>query len=426
MRPTHTALVAALIAGAVLSGPASAQSSPEFKFSGFGTVAAVNSSQKNADFTTSVLKPNGAGYSRSVSFDPDSKLGGQVSATLTDKLTGVVQVVTQQQHDNSYTPQIEWANLKYALTPEVSVRLGRVALPAFMISDTRLVGYANPWVRTPVEVYGTLPLTSNDGIDASYRTTIAGANNTLQAFYGKAVAKLVGGGEAKGKQSWGFNDSVEMGSLQLRAGYSYGKVDITGAEINALFNGLSRFAAGAAAVPDPAFQAVATQANALVDKYKLDGMKWSWLTLGANYDPGDWFVMGEFVKVKGDSVLSDNRSFYVSGGYRFGSFTPYVSYAKTKSDVPTEGISTAGATPLAANAAGLSAGLNAILKAFGPQQNTLSAGVRWDFMRNMALKLQYDRLSLGENSAGSLTNVQPGFVPGGKVNLVSVAVDFVF
>jgi hypothetical protein len=61
-----------------------------------------------------------------------------------------------------------------------------------------------------------------------------------------------------------------------------------------------------------------------------------------------------------------------------------------------------------------------------PRQNTFSAGVRWDFYKNAALKLQYDRVDIDPGSRGTFGNVQPGFQPGGQVQLFSAAVDFVF
>jgi hypothetical protein len=61
-----------------------------------------------------------------------------------------------------------------------------------------------------------------------------------------------------------------------------------------------------------------------------------------------------------------------------------------------------------------------------PVQSTLSIGGRWDFMRNAALKLQYDHTRIGVGSSGVLTNLQPGFQSGGKVNVISATIDFVF
>jgi opacity protein-like surface antigen len=59
-------------------------------------------------------------------------------------------------------------------------------------------------------------------------------------------------------------------------------------------------------------------------------------------------------------------------------------------------------------------------------QHTVGVGLRWDFMKNVALKLQYDRLHADDGSHGLLANVQPGFDPARAINLASVALDFVF
>jgi hypothetical protein len=42
------------------------------------------------------------------------------------------------------------------------------------------------------------------------------------------------------------------------------------------------------------------------------------------------------------------------------------------------------------------------------------------------LKAQWDHVRVGENSVGMFTNFQPGFRPGGRVNIFSVALDVVF
>jgi len=52
--------------------------------------------------------------------------------------------------------------------------------------------------------------------------------------------------------------------------------------------------------------------------------------------------------------------------------------------------------------------------------------VRWDFLPDYALKLQYERLRPTGGSSGTLINVQPGFVSGHPLHVVSLALDFVF
>jgi hypothetical protein len=112
-------------------------------------------------------------------------LGAQVTARLTERWSAVLQVVSEQDPGHTYRPEVEWANVKYQATPDLSVRIGRTVLPVLMLADIRRVGYANPWVRPPVEVYSLVPVTSNDGVDASYRTN-AGAASQHTPDHGRA------------------------------------------------------------------------------------------------------------------------------------------------------------------------------------------------------------------------------------------------
>lgn len=131
---------------------------PRFMFDGFGTLGLVHSGEQEADFVANPLRSDGAGFTREWSSEVDSRLGLQLTAALTKKLTAVVQVIVEQRHDDHYQPTLEWANLKYSFTEDFSVRFGRTALPTFASSDFRKVGYASPWVRPPVELYSLVPI----------------------------------------------------------------------------------------------------------------------------------------------------------------------------------------------------------------------------------------------------------------------------
>lgn len=389
------------LAGAMslaLAGMAHAQDSGfSYKLSGFGTVAVAHTDEDQADFTGSVFHPNGVGATRSTSGNPDSKLGAQLNVVFNERLSGVVQVVSQYQYDASYRPQIEWANVKYKPTADISLRVGRIALPAYLMSESRLVGYAHTWARPPQEAYSILPITSNDGVDASYRHALAGGQNTVQAYYGTNTVKISGGGKAKAKQSWGINDTFELGSLTLRGAYSFLKEDLSVDSLAPLYAGM-----------------VALGETDMLEKYNLSNMKTATIALGAMYDPGDWFVMSEFVEYKGDSLLSDNRAWYVAGGYRFGKFTPYAIHSRMKAKIEDE-----------TNGGFLNGGINTTLYQVNPTQKTTAVGLRYDAMKNVAVKLQYDRLTTGSRSNGRL-KPQAGYVQGSSLNLVTLGLDFVF
>ncbi len=110
----------ALLATALYAAGASADDfeAPMFSFSGFGTLGVVHSSEDQADFTSSIFKPDGAGYSHDWSADVDSLIGGQVTPISPQKLSAVLQVIAEQNYDNTYRPHVEWANIEYQFTPE--------------------------------------------------------------------------------------------------------------------------------------------------------------------------------------------------------------------------------------------------------------------------------------------------------------------
>ena len=393
--PRRRLIVATVISA--MGSAAFADEGPSFKLTGFGTIAAVHSSDSGSDFVGSLFQPNGAGHTSAWSFNPDSKLGGQVNAVLNNEVAGVVQVVAQHRYDNSYIPQIEWANLTYQLSPELRLRAGRIAAPSFLLSESRFVGYANSAVRPPTEVYGLLPITSNDGADATWRRELAGANNTAQVYVGRSKVHLSGGAASESKLSWGLNDTVEMGALTLRAGYNSLELNLTSPSLTPLLDAIRGM--GMAQI---------------ADKYKLTNMNLSVTSLAASYDPGDWFLTGEFAKLKGAGFLSDATSWSGSAGYRFGSLTPFAAYASTKGQIKPE----TGAGPM-------SAPLTSILYGFTPTQNTASVGMRWDAMKNLALKAQYDSVNIGSSSSGRFMTFA-GVTPSKHPKLITLAADFVF
>jgi hypothetical protein len=398
---THIALLATALYAAGVSADDFA--APMFSFSGFGTLGVVHSSERQADFVYSILKPDGAGYSHVWSPDVDSLIGAQVTANPTSQLSAVLQVISEQNYDHTYRPHVEWVNIKYKFTPDFSVRAGRTLLPTFLLSDTRKVAYTYPWVRPPLEVYRLSPTTASDGVDVSYQMHTGDITSILQAHYGKSDNHLPNdAGDIKARQSWGLAYSGEYYATTLHIGYETTHATLDG--LKPIFD---------------AFRQFGPEGIALADKYDVDNKVISVITIGARYDPGRWFVMGEAAHLVTHSVFGKGVGWYVSGGYRFGKFTPYLIYSQAKAD----NLSDPGLAAPAA--AGLNAALNSLLST-KPVQNTLSIGGRWDFAKNAALKLQYDHTRIGTGSSGVLSNLQPRYQSGGSFSLINAMIDFVF
>ncbi|WP_313032738.1 hypothetical protein [Massilia alkalitolerans] len=69
------AAVGRAVAATGEAAAADAAAAPAWKFSGFGTLGAVYASVRNADFSSTILRANGAGRSEAWSPDVDSRLG---------------------------------------------------------------------------------------------------------------------------------------------------------------------------------------------------------------------------------------------------------------------------------------------------------------------------------------------------------------
>jgi hypothetical protein len=399
--------------GLLLGGAACAQDGKEtgWTLSGFGTIGAVHSSERNADYTSSVLKADGAGATRRWSANVDSRLGAQLDYRLDRRWSAVLQVVSEQGLDNSYRPRVEWANVKYQATPELALRFGRIALPMFLSADYRKVGYAYPWVRPPVEGYGALPFTSSNGVDATLRWSAGPLRNAAQLFYGRDHVSLTAPLSAHARRIVGISNSTDWGALSVRA-------NLIGAEVTTDI-GAALFDAFAAEGPAGA---------AIAHRYEIDHKHARVASIGLNYDPGNWFLMLEASRSHTESLLGATRSVYASAGVRLEAFTPYLSVSRVRATSQTrdDGLATDGLAPAAAARIGqLNGGLNLLLATI-PQQTTAAAGVRWDLAANAALKLQYDRVTPQRGSRGTMINLTPAFRSGQTAHVASVALDFVY
>lgn len=390
MRARTTPLCLALLLAVPFAANAQDDDSM-FSFSGFGTVGVVHNSEDQADFATD-FAPDGVGHSDSWSANPDSRLGLQLDARFTERFSAVVQVLSEYDYESSHAPNLTLAHVKYAFSPALSVRVGRLAPPMFMLSDYRKVGYAMPWLRPPVEVYNTA--IELDGGELMYRFNAGASAVTLQLLAGEADE-----GTMKLDDIVGLVGRVEFGNSTVFAGYNKAKISLA---------------------PNPGLEALLGLYQPgfpeLAARFRLADNDVTFSSLGYAYDPGTWFLRAEVTRLgTDDGMVAATTNMYASAGRRIGAFTPYLTLGKVELDSPS---SLGALDPIGV--------ANSILASGDSSRNSLSVGTRWDFRENFALKLEASHVRADAGSHGGLTNLQPGFVHGGSYNLLSAAVDFVF
>lgn len=345
-----------------------------FKFGGFGSLGVSHSSMNQGDYVLDSSMPKGAGRSSDWSASNNTRVTMHVTANFTPRVSAIFQVDSEYRSDGSYRPEIEWLNVKYAFTPNFYMRVGRTALPTFMDSENRDVGYSYVWVNPPVDLYHQLSIPNSDGVDVVYRSEIGEAGNTLKCIYGSNTERSPNS-VSTSKDMWGVFDTFEYGSATFHVSY---------------------------------------QERQSSNKNLATGVTSAWrsnsdLSVGASYDPGEWFVMSEWIQRRSSTKV---HAMYVSAGYRVNKYTPYFLYSQNS---PGSFIS----DPSTLSAA-------AIVRA-NRSQSTTGLGVRWDFMRNLDFKVEYDQVRLSNNSNGYLINVPTGVtLYGSKFHVISAVVDFLF
>ncbi|MES2016382.1 MAG: hypothetical protein V4484_07785 [Pseudomonadota bacterium] len=393
--PPRSSYLFALLAACAVT--CHAAEGPTMTISGFGTVALTATNNDDAEFA----RPNQAkGVGNNWGTGPDSNFGVQGTAKFSDSFSTTVQGLVRKNATDNFGAELTMAFMKYKMNDDFSFRLGRIGTPIYMISDFRNVGYANTMLRPPAEVYRQVANMSFDGADVVYTHGFGDTTLTVQAGVGNSTTEIAGNYDVKFKGLTSLHVVAENGPFTVRFGRADAKFDVVNnATLNLLQNTL--------------MNAGLTQA---ANDFKIKDVRGSFTSLGATLDYKNFLVQSEYAVRKTTSrAVQDTTSYYVMLGYRVGKFTPYYYYGNMKQDD--------GRTYT-----GLPQGAPAPLVGFANQvvraglQSTNALGMRWDFYKSAALKVQIDHIT-PRDGPGALV-LKNGFK--GPVNVYAVGVDFVF
>ncbi len=133
----------------------------------------------------------------------------------------------------------------------------------------------------------------------------------------------------------------------------------------------------------------------------VETSKFRFTGFGAAFDRGNVLAQAEYVQRRSMSEFFgpgvSANAYYGMAGYRFGSVTPYASYAKT---TPTTRV---------------------YFFHFSDYQETKALGLRWDAFSSAAFKFQVEKVST-DGTSGISFNAPVS----GNVHAVSASIDFTF
>ncbi|MCG2584522.1 hypothetical protein [Massilia sp. TS11] len=394
---TSTMLVASALA--LLASSAHAEDGNNITISGFGTAALTRTDNDQAEFAR---YNQAAGVKTQARTGVDSNFGIQATYKLNDSVSFTGQGLVRKFATDQYTGDLTWAFVRVKANADFSFRVGRIGTPLYMVSDFLDVGYANTMIRPSPEVYRQVPNNSFNGADLIYQHAYGDTNLTAQVGGGNVRVEVPGNEYYTFRPVKFVNLVAEHGAYTLRFGYASAPVsarNATSAEtLVKTLRGLGL--------------------NSVADQLGLTDVHGSFSSLGLTADYGSVFIQSELAKRRTDSRLVQNTtSWYALIGYRYGKFTPYYYHGNVEQD----SIRSFASLPTTGPLAPLTAATNAAIKS--GLQSTNSLGLRWDFYKSAAFKVQMDRIS-PRDGAGGFVNATPAFK--GSVNVYAAGIDFVF
>jgi len=377
------------------------ESGPTVTISGFGTAALTSTDTNDAEF----IRPNQAsGVKKDWRTGVDSNFGIQATVKVNDMISFTGQGLVRKDAIDHYRAQAAWAFAKFKVNDEFSVRVGRMGAPIYMISDFRNVGYANNMLRPPAEVYRQVTLDSFDGADLLYQHSFGDTSLSVQLGTGRADVDLP-------SQTIEFRKAImlhviaENGPFTLRFGRAQADFSLVdNPSLAGLLATLRTVGLGTVA-----------------DMMPARDVKGTFTSVGGTMDWKNVVLQAEYAMRRTDTLLvQDTNSWYAMAGYRFGKFLPYYYHGNITQKSPRSVAGLPATGPLAPITFAIN-GPAGLAKA--ALQSSDAIGVRWDFYKSLALKVQVDHIK-PKDGAGAFINPAPGFQ--GSVNVYAVALDFVF
>lgn len=159
-------------------------------------------------------------------FESLSRAGLQLEFRINDDTRFVTQLLSRGAE--GWQTRAEWAYIAHDLNADTTVRAGRLRQPLFLFSETLDVGYTQPWITSPAEMYGILSFSSYEGMDLRHRFTAAGADWSVQPYFGYAKLNEAEGmdGEARGDEMHGIDITGTWGDFTARVGYFGSRLNI--------------------------------------------------------------------------------------------------------------------------------------------------------------------------------------------------------
>lgn len=395
-------------------------------FSGFGTFGLSYADTRiiPGDLNRAVTQ-DGRIESR-VTFDNDTRFGLQVTGVISPRVSTSAQFLARGRGRGDVSENFDiianWAYLNYKFADALNLRVGRLKFPNYLTSDYVEVGYAYPWVRPPMEVYNSIPVTTFDGVDLLIRQNFGDLSLLVQPYFGYSRDKVIVPQEVLGLIAALFPPGASPVNPGDVVYFDYDADRIQGLKI---------------ALSSDIFSVYAHYFKVNVDfpppipgvPLSIRGADVRYSSAGATLDWANIVLFTEYFENKVEDELAvvypQQKGYYATAGYRIGKFLPHVTVAKLDDNDSPSGI--------------VLPGIPVPLNSIPLIQKSITLGLRYEIATGAALKIEAQQIKPEDSNAiNALTGLpvpgrglliadpRTGADPTDKVRIYSLAVDIVF
>ncbi|MCU6435077.1 hypothetical protein LPB67_14965 [Undibacterium sp. Jales W-56] len=281
-------------------------------------------------------------------FDQESLIGVQIKKDFLPNLSATAQLVSRALNPNEGSrPTVDWAYVTWqpSVDSNWTFQAGKFRIPLYYYSDFLYIGYAYPWVRPAPDVYGW-PIYAYKGANVSYRTQLG------QSDWAATFHAWTGGYTQK-------NDAYDT-QIYYTTPTNESWKNIIGTSV-AANNGVFDVRGMMMWYKDTLWQDNSNGSRTTL----IDNQGTRIMGISANMDYKNWLIKAEvdrYEQIDAAKGLNNVYKYALLGiGYQYGAWTPMYTMSRYRTVAePIEG------------------------------RDSQYLSLRWDFRRNMALKVQYD------------------------------------
>ncbi|MBE9515585.1 MAG: hypothetical protein IME93_01265 [Proteobacteria bacterium] len=405
-------LVASVISQAVFA---------ETELSGFVTAGATYGDFPEAPAGSPEIQYYDGSFTDHTDMSSVSRLGIQISSQVNKQVSMTGQLLAKS-YDGSerYNVKADWAFVTYKPIKNTAIRVGKLKLTSYLISDYYEVGYAYPWVRPPQEVYSTNPITAVEGIDALIRFNFGNSSLLIQPYAGSNHDTPT----VQPQET--MYDTATWAAMFVAMGFTVDQALLMALEqpepgtVNYIEFTTKKLGGINIAFSNPYFTVRAGHFSTRVyqEDFGVDGDRGAYTSAGLTVDWKNVVVYAETFKREVEGMASmafpNQKGNYFTLGYRFGPLLVHATHARLASDdVSDETFMTpAGPQPSVAL-----------------EQESTGLGIRYELGSGAAFKLEVTETTPEMGTRGLLVsdpNDSGLEDPSKSVRLYSMALDVIF